>query len=104
MPSRSVWVFSHVIWGPCTLAVCSGRVLHSLCALEIIPSAYIGLRSAVLRIMIAASLADFSNVVTLAGLINSMEFKISVEGGDEYSSLVLSASNLMLITAGSVRP
>ena len=33
-----------------------------------------------------------------------MEFKILVEGGDEYSSLVLSASNLMLITAGSVRP
>ena len=54
--------------------------------------------------MIAASLADFLYVVTLAGLINSMEFKISVEGGDEYSSLVLSASNLMLITAGSVRP
>ena len=93
-----------MIWGPFTLAVCSGRVLHSLCALEIIRSAYIGLRSAVLRSSIAASLADFSNVVTLAGLINSTEFKISVEGGDEYSSLVLSASNLMLITAGSVRP
>ena len=84
--------------------MCSGRVPYSLCALEIIRSAYIGLRSAVLRSMIAASLADFQNVVTLAGLLNSMEFKISVEGGDEYSSLVLFASNLMLITAGSVRP
>ena len=71
--------------------------------LEIIRSAYIGLRSAVLRSVIAASLTNFPNAVTVAGLMDIIEFKISVEGGDEYGSFVVSVSDLMLMMAERVR-